>query len=698
VIRPPLLILLATAGLAACATPPDLTVRARSAPPAAGIIAPPGQELAAVAPADDAAIDALLPDTPVDVALPPQPVPQFLDAVLGEILGLPYGLGPNVAARREVVALSTGGAVSRRALFRIVETTLRDYGLRLRLQGGAVSVVEDSAPAARLAAVLRGAAPQALGAQTPEALRTVVVAQPLAVLAADDLRGLLVGLLPQGAAIELRVEPRANALVLTGPAAEVASMLEIVRRLDQPALAGARAIQLTPAVLSPQAFARALETEAAADAEAAGSNAVPPLSIMPLPSRGQVLVFVRDDEQAAAVRRWALAADRPAPSPDGVVTFVYRARNLEAQALGSLLSTNIAAPRSEARVPVGVPGAPPAMTEPAALDSPGAPAGALATGGALVVDTIGNRLIFTGTAAEYARLRPALDALDAAPGQVMVEVTIAEVTLTDATRLGLEWFFSQSQSNGVLSGGTQGGLGLAAGGLELKFNGPDLRAAFNAFASNNAVNILSRPRLVTRSGAEAQIQVGADVPIITSQTAANVQTGGNTDVLQTVQYRQTGVILKIKPVVYAGDRIDLEISQEVSSQQPNNNAAISSPLFLNRSASTTLSLVDGSTAVIGGLMDDNFTRGNNGVPFLKDVPLLGSAFRTDTVNGKKTELVILVTPFIVRDAGELAAAARDMAAMANGAFAGGLRSYTLSPWRAPLSGPRAAAASPSGPP
>jgi general secretion pathway protein D len=194
---------------------------------------------------------------------------------------------------------------------------------------------------------------------------------------------------------------------------------------------------------------------------------------------------------------------------------------------------------------------------------------------------------------------------------------------------------------------------------------------------------------VARSGSEAQILVGTDVPIITSQRAANNQTGGDTDILQTVQYRQTGVILNMRPVVYGDDRVDIELFQEVSSQEPNRTSSISSPVILNRSVTTQLSLREGMTAVIGGLIQDNYSREQRGVPFLKDTPLVGAAFRSDSVAGTKVELLILVTPYILRTDDEVQDATSVYASAINRTLRmRGPRVYTLAPWRSPFSQPR----------
>jgi len=236
-------------------------------------------------------------------------------------------------------------------------------------------------------------------------------------------------------------------------------------------------------------------------------------------------------------------------------------------------------------------------------------------------------------------------------------------------------------SGSSIAGGTLNGLGIGTNGLNLNYTaswaGWNVQAVFNAFASNNKVNILSRPRLVARSGSEAAIQVGTDVPIITSQTTNPTVATGPTNVLQSIEYRQTGTILHIKPVVYGDDRVDLFITQEVSSQEPNPNTAVQSPLILDRNITTQLSLADGATAVLGGLIDNEYTKGNSGIPILKDIPILSGTGRTDTISGVKNELVVLVTPYILHE-GEMTAWTARLGHEMNQAYRVGYGwSYTL---------------------
>ena len=409
--------------------------------------------------------------------------------------------------------------------------------------------------------------------------------------------------------------------------------------------------------------------------------------ILSFPAANQLLIFARDPEALARARYWVETLDQPASLGDKASTFVYQVKNTDASSLGQL-AMGQSPTMAQAQAPVGVPGAPPApdggRPQGNTMSGGGSGQGPGAQGqfmnGRVLTDPIGNRIIFTGTANEFAQLRNLLSTLDTPAPQVVIEVMIAEVTLTDDTALGVNLFGTDSRGDGVLTGSTES-LELG-GGLVVSFKGPDFRASLAAQASNNRVNILQRPQLVARSGGTARFQVGQDVPIITSQRATNTQTGNGdgTDVLQSVQYRQTGVILDLQPVVY-GDRVDITISQEISEVGKSASTAIASPPILNRSLTTQISLTDGWTGVLGGLISNSYSKTNTGVPFIKDIPLIGSAFQTNSVGGVRTELVMLITPHVIRGDEDMADLADAFSSDINAAFRTGRGwSYTLTPF------------------
>jgi len=181
------------------------------------------------------------------------------------------------------------------------------------------------------------------------------------------------------------------------------------------------------------------------------------------------------------------------------------------------------------------------------------------------------------------------------------------------------------------------------------------RLIINALASNNRVKVLSTPKILSRSGGEAKIQVGAQVPIVTSQgTSSQLKQQGTSAILQSIQYKDTGVILTVKPTIYAGSQIDLEIRQEVSEAVPNTTSQLSSPIINTRTVTTQLSLQDGATVLLGGLIMENASSTSTGIPGLKDIPGVGFLFGTQQVMKTRSELFVFITPYIVNSSEDAA--------------------------------------------
>lgn len=636
-------------------------------------------------------IAALLPDREIEVTAPPQPLPQFIDTMFGQVLQTPYFLGPGVAERRDIVSLRAAPRMNARAVFGLLRTALGQYGLDVGIENGSVRIVESTVLAQNAPFFIRSMT----SPETPDASRPIVQFVELKALEVTALMTLLDEVYPNRDGVTFTPQPETNSLMISGSARDVASAAAIVSSIDQPRFRDGKIARIEPAFWPADRFAEALIQVLAAEGYKVGQvgDETPrPLVIMPVPFGSQLLLFGNDEEIFARALHWVSELDRPSSTGNQDGVFVYTARNTSASDLAALVSRT--STRSEPDNGGGAANRPRLARPPSPSRDGAAPATAAVVNDRITVDAGGNRIIFHGSAAEYAQLRSLLEQIDTPPRQVLVELTIAEVTLSDETRFGFDWFLRDVTGSATITGDTRGGLIREGGGLGITYSRVLSRgvveAALNAIAENRNLNILSTPRLMARSGSDAQILIGTDVPIITSQRASNIQTGGDTDVLQTVQYRQTGIILNMRPVVYGDDRIDIEIYQEVSSQEPNRTSAIASPIILNRSVTTQLSLREGTTAVIGGLIQDNYSREQRGVPFIKDVPLLGTAFRSDSVSGSKVELLILVTPYIVRNDDQIVGAATQATGQLNRLLRlRGPRVYTLTPWRAPLQPSRA---------
>ena len=179
------------------------------------------------------------------------------------------------------------------------------------------------------------------------------------------------------------------------------------------------------------------------------------------------------------------------------------------------------------------------------------------------------------------------------------------------------------------------------------------RAVLNTFYEDSRVAIRSSARLMVKSGESATFDAGNEIPTITQLADAGTQAAGSTNVLQQVSYRKTGVVLEIEPVVQASGLVDLTISQELSEAQPTAATSLDgTPTILTRRINTSLTLRDGGSLLMGGLVSNSQSEGQGGVPGFSRVPLLGRLFRKDTFREDRTELAILVVPYVVADHAE----------------------------------------------
>ena len=575
-----------------------------------------------------------LPDTLINVTLPPQPLPAFINTVFGDILQQPFSLGPNVADRQDVISLRSVNDMRADVFLTLTEQALADYGLGVTYTDGLFRIVELAELRAQMPRFIRARA----HSNVPSDLRPVVQFVELQAIDSGNMQQILQQAFPDQEVMTISPNRQLNTLTLSGLADDVNAAMSIIQQMDEPRFAGTQVVTVNVRNWEVADLASSMNQILTLEGYMVGVGVTAPrtLTLLPLEFTKQIMIFASTRQLADHALALAIRLDREAFNAEVRSAHVYQAQNTEATALAEIIA--------------GVMGAPTGAGGAGATSAAGGSGGA---GGSseqslgvqryenITVDEQGNRVIFFGTQAEYDQFVNLARQLDTPVPEVMIEVTIAEVTLTDDSSYGLDAVFS---SEAVPGFSTQlNSTGSFSGTLRTG----QVTLTASASASNNQINVLSTPRIVARSGTEATVQVGTDVPIITSQRAANSQSGGNTDVLQTVQYRSTGVLLSVTPRVFSGNRIDLEISQETSAAEANSNSSISSPLISTRTLNSQLSLQDGQTAVLGGLIENRFTRGNNGIPLIKDVPILGAPFRSETLNATRTMLVVLVTPFVL---------------------------------------------------
>jgi len=269
----------------------------------------------------------------------------------------------------------------------------------------------------------------------------------------------------------------------------------------------------------------------------------------------------------------------------------------------------------------------------------------------IAADNNKNVVIMICSPAVYRQYLGLLRQLDTQTKQVLIEATIAELSLTDELKYGLEWYINNTIQGGPITGGTLGNLGVnTAGTLGMVFSyataTANLQAMLNAFATKNKANILSTPRLTVLDNHEAVIQVGQDVPVATGEQTTASSTVTNPTILTTIQYRSLGIILKVKPTINTEGLLTLELTQEVSDLSPTTGVG-GSPIILMRRINTSVVVAHGQTVALGGLMQEQKTVVENKVPLLGDIPLIGNLFKVTDKTTERTELLILVTPTIL---------------------------------------------------
>jgi general secretion pathway protein D len=379
-------------------------------------------------------------------------------------------------------------------------------------------------------------------------------------------------------------------------------------------------------------------------------------------------LIVRTDNPSKInrIKNLVLGLDKPLKTP-GNIHVVYL-KNAEATRVAQTLRNILATDSSGYAGPAqGVGGAATAGgAAPAVGGASGVPSSQIQA------DSATNALIITAPEVIYNNLRVVIDMLDRRRAQIHVEALIVEMTSDRAAEFGIQWqsLSGVQRSGGNAIAGTNFGTGgnniigaaqnlaTVGAGLNLGFvNGkvtiPGVGAITNLgllarfLESDNKTNILSTPNLMTLDNEEAKIVVGKNLPFITGQYAQTGQTATATP-FQTIERRDVGLTLRVKPQITEGGVVRLQIFQEASSVSEKNTSGLAETN--KRSIESTVLVDDGSILVLGGLIEDSYASSEDKVPLFGDIPIFGHAFRYDTRKRAKTNLMVFLRPTILRDA------------------------------------------------
>ncbi len=480
----------------------------------------------------------------------------------------------------------------------------------------------------------------------------------------------------------INVGPGSNALIITDYVDNLQRLTRIIASLDVPNASDVEVIPLKHAIALDLAPLVSRLIDSGSSLGAPGSGATGQVdstyrtTLIAEPRSNSIILRAANPVRSNQAKALIEKLDRPSSaSASGSIHVVYL-KNADATKLAATLRAAIA---SEPRSPLsGANGASlpsPGITNPTPPSTSSGASNASATGGQIQADTSTNSLIITAPEPQFRQIRAVIDQLAGRRAQVMVESLIAEVDASKTSQFGIQWqnilgskggnvgvlgtnFGSGGtnllnlalSANGPTAGATTPGAGLNIGSFK-QVNGVYILSALANFLQQNGDNnILSTPTLLTLDNEEAKIVVGQNVPFVTGQYTSNNTVNGSVNPFQTIERKDVGLTLKVKPQISETGTVKLTIYQEVSSVDATSVGSVSGLITNKRSIESNILVEDGSVVVLGGLLSDEYDGNKAQVPGFGDIPYIGSLFRNETRTRKKTNLMVFLRPVVLRDA------------------------------------------------
>lgn len=610
---------------------------------------------------------------------------ELAQAVLGDVLKLNYVVSDKI---KSTVTLSTSQPVNKQQLLHMFEAVLQAEKLVMSNDNG-VYVIAPADGAGTPAQLSAKAGTNGIGSATQ--------VYTLRYISASEMERLASSIAPQARIV--RADKDRNTLVVSGTQLELASIADAVDVFDVDWMKG-MSVGIFPIESGdPEAVAKELDTIFANDRESPIKGMV---RFVPNKRLKSIVVISSRPEYLTKAQKWVDRIDKAGQATEKQV-HVYHVQNRPAAELAELLQKVYAVQSSrgsEAPAPTapaqattelsatndpilegnrggvfqvqpGVPVLPgqsanaaqparpaanvtqldeaanTAALETASIASPTETGDDRTSGISVIADVPNNSLVITATSNEYRRVRRILSRIDLAPNQVLLEGTIAEVKLNDQLQYGLKWFFEHKNNQFTFTDSVIGAVAPSFPGFSYFLNTPNVKVALDALSTITDVNIVSSPSLTVLDNKRAVLQIGDEVPIAT-QSAVSVTAPG-APVVNSISFRNTGVILGITPRISDDGRVLLDIEQEVSDVVRTTTSDLDSPTIQQRRINTTVAVRDGETIVLAGLMQDTTTISRDQVPMLGDIPVVGNLFKSKNNEIARTELLIALTPHIVKD-------------------------------------------------
>jgi general secretion pathway protein D len=633
-------------------------------------------------------------DSTVTVNLVGVSVPQAAKAILGDILDVKYTVDPGIEGK---VTIQTPQPVAKSSVIALFQTALRSNGAAVINAGDQFKIV----PADQAAI---GASIRLDGVQAAEdRLGSHVQIVQLQYVSASEMRRLLEPISPRGGI--LRADEARNTITLSGTSEEIAGMLDAISIFDIDVMKGMSFALVPVTTASPDAVADQLRDVFSSSREGPMAGMV---RFIPNKQLSAILVISPQRKYLTTAAEWVRRLDAQAEGSEKQF-YTYTAQNRRAQELADVLQSMFASEKNAARSSGTSRNVAPQYQEAGIQSGSQTPAfpsmsgsmggGAMAGGGMssgamaqpislpvkqnqgntqqsaailssdqgsssqaattdprqdprfkIAVDEGKNSILIEATPADHRRIMNVIKTLDVMPKQVLIEVTIAEVSLNDELQFGVRWFLNKGKNTYTFTDDAGGSLASVFPGFSYALTAANIAATLNALNAITKVNVISSPSLTVMDNRTAFLQIGDEVPIIT-ETAQSVLTTG-APLINSITYKDTGIILEITPRINASGRVLLDLQQEVSTVVPTTTSGINSPTIRQRRIQTSVVVDNGEGLALGGLIQNSDTLTQNQIPILGNIPIIGAAFRQKGDTIAKTELLIFITPMVMRTLGE----------------------------------------------
>lgn len=567
---------------------------------------------------------------------------QVVDVILGETFGLNYFFDPRVQGR---VTLQTASPLEQRDAVAALHLVIQQNGGALVERGEIMAVV----PAAEAGA--SALSPILASSQVTLPQGNAVLIASLQSASASELADLIEPL--SGNQTTVRFDKNRNVLIIAGPSTDLAALRETISVFDVDWLNGLSYGLFPLGNANPNELIEELQAVLGGENSPIRDQVV----LQPIVRMNAVLAVTKRRKVLEEIRLWVGRLDRDLGSGrDGV--FVYRAENVPAEelanALTSVFGTNDGISSNTGAVFArGTPTATVATSE--ALQTTDSRSSVLRIGNTgeevrVFANASNNTLIVRAKPGTYRRMASLIRQLDVAPPQVLIEATIVEVALTEQLNYGVQFFLENNSRSIVNSAGSSNSIAGAFPGFVASYVSGGSEVILSALDSVTQINIVSNPRLMVLDNRSARLNVGDDVPILTQQQQ---DTSSNSNIINQVDFRQTGLVLDVTPRISASGLVTLDIVQETSNVVQDASSGTLTPTISQRSLESSISVQNGQTILLGGLVESNDQRGKTGTPILSDVPVLGNLFGTRRNGSSRTEIIILLTPRVIRDPNEV---------------------------------------------